>query len=808
MSRHVFAWLVFLATPLAVIPLPPLASASGWYADDAATTTAAGDDDLVRKVRRAIDEGVSYLKSQQRKSDGSWEIGLVAESNPGGPTALVVLALLNAGCKPDDEAVKRGLDYLRKISIGSHSKTYVVGLQTMALCLAKQPTLDKARIEANVAWLLAARLSDGWSYGKLNAPVVGVADNSNTQYALLGLHEAIQYGVKIDDKALKEVQALYVKTQTNGAWAYKPGREIGGSMTMTTAGLCNLIITGLDLAAGKADLRPDGSADRCGQYADNAPIAKALAWIGDRYPARLTEDTIRDRFRHPFYCLYGVERAGRLSGQRFFGGHDWYEVGCRYLVSAQKADGSWSGAASHGTFDYWPVVATSFSLLFLSKGRTPVLISKLAHGGHADMGWNNKRSDVKNLVEFTSRELFKGEPLAWQVFDVRNADAPTEGSRRQLAAQLLQTPLVYFNGHHTAPRDKEAEILKEYLANGGFVLAENCCGRDRFPGFDADFRKLVKQILPDAELKPLEADHPVWLASGKYASSPRDFPLEGVKQGCKTILIYSPVPLAGYWEANRHQDKARGQKAFELGANIIAYATGLEAPRPRLSKVEMVNDNPAEKIKRGFLQVGQLRHEGDWQPAPKAMRNLMAEARKVGLDVVLKTTPVYPSEDAVLDYRFLYLHGRGAFEVKKADLKKLRFNLKSGGVLLADACCGAKAFDGSFRKFVEALFADDGLKLEPIPVDDDLYSAELNGEAITSVKRRAVGADGKRVEPDYKSFRPALEGVKYRGRWLVIYSKYDIGCALEKHSSPECLGHDPHSAMRLGRAAVLSALRR
>src|SRR5581483_8169048 len=149
------------------------------------------------------------------------------------------------------------------------------------------------------------------------------------------------------------------------------------------------------------------------------------------------------------------------------------------------------------------------------------------------------------------------------------------------------------------------------------------------------------------------------------------------------------------WEGNLHSDGGRGQKAFQLGANIVAYATGLEAPRPRLSRVEIAGEDAAAKVRRGFLQVGQLRHEGDWQPAPKAMRNLMAEARKVGLDVVLKTAPVYPGDAAVLDYRFLYLHGRAAFDVKKEELKKLRFNLKSGGLLLADACCGSKAFDAS-----------------------------------------------------------------------------------------------------------------
>ena len=42
---------------------------------------------------------------------------------------------------------------------------------------------------------------------------------------------------------------------------------------------------------------------------------------------------------------------------------------------------------------------------------------------------------------------------------------------------------------------------------------------------------------------------------------------------------------------------------------------------------------------------------------------------------------------------------------------------------------------------------------------------------------------------------PALEGIKYNGRWVVIYSKYDLGCALEHTTSSDCLGHDYASAL-------------
>ena len=122
----------------------------------------------------------------------------------------------------------------------------------------------------------------------------------------------------------------------------------------------------------------------------------------------------------------------------------------------------------------------------------------------------------------------------------------------------------------------------------------------------------------------------------------------------------------------------------------------------------------------------------------------MIEARKAGLDVVYKTKPVDPNFDEdVIDYRFLYMHGRTKFDAKKEDLKSLHFCLTSGGTLLADACCGSKVFDESFRAFMGELFGDDKLKLEKIPLDDPLYAADLNGTGIREVRRRDYGEDGE-----------------------------------------------------------------
>src|SRR5205085_3324294 len=119
------------------------------------------------------------------------------------------------------------------------------------------------------------------------------------------------------------------------------------------------------------------------------------------------------------------------------------------------------------------------------------------------------------------------------------------------------------------------------------------------------------------------------------------FNLEGIDYGCKTVVVYSPDDLSCLWESNQFQS-GRGQLAFRLAGNIVAYATGMEPPKPRLTPAEVVQDDPeGRNIRRGFLKVAQLRHEGDWQPAPNAMRNLMDHLRKTaGLDVLLETKPL------------------------------------------------------------------------------------------------------------------------------------------------------------------------
>jgi hypothetical protein len=115
-----------------------------------------------------------------------------------------------------------------------------------------------------------------------------------------------------------------------------------------------------------------------------------------------------------------------------------------------------------------------------------------------------------------------------------------------------------------------------------------------------------------------------------------------------------------------------------------------------------------------------------------------------------------------------------------------------GGTIFADAACGSPAFDKALRRFVAALLP--GKPLVPIPHDDELYTHKV-GFDLSDVQYSPAAGGHK----DY----PLLEGVKLDGHWAVIYSKYDLGCALEHHEPLQCKGYTHESAVRIATNIVV-----
>ncbi|MGH7128564.1 MAG: DUF4159 domain-containing protein, partial [Planctomycetaceae bacterium] len=213
-----------------------------------------------------------------------------------------------------------------------------------------------------------------------------------------------------------------------------------------------------------------------------------------------------------------------------------------------------------------------------------------------------------------------------------------------------------------------------------------------------------------------------------------------------------------------------------------------------------------DPVERGLLQIAKLRHTGGWDTAPRALRNLLhAMNATVGLSASTKKRTLPASDDNIFKYPVVYMHGRNGFQMSGAERKQLAEYLSRGGVLFADACCGSQKFDRSFRELAAQLYPD--RTLERIPLEHEIFTTQV-GYDIRTVRRRAPEVDDPNqvLNTEGREVEPFLEGIQVDGRYVVIYSKYDISCALERQASAACAGYVHDDAVKIGINILLYAL--
>ncbi len=719
------------------------------------------------EVRTAIAAGRAGLKRVQQPNGGWADFG-----QPGGSSCLAALALVHTGEPLDSQVLERAGNYISGLPL---NYTYTVSLKIQALA-AINPLKYRREIEAAADWLIEQQLPNGmWSYGQAGGLAarlggIGSGDFSNSQFALLGLHEASQAGVKVPRETWSRAERSWVQAQNgDGGWGYMPAlRASTGSMS--AAGVASLFITGNRLDQSSEDGFHEGRALRCGTYKEFRPIVRGLDWLGTNFSTRNNPGS-GGWF---YYYLYALERAGILSGQRFLGRHDWYRAGAARLVRQQQADGSWA--------DNNVIVDTSFALLFLGKGHKPVLMQKLQWSN--DSRWNPDRNDVAHLIAFIGDAL--GEPVSWQV-------APLEAN----LASWLSAPILYMNGHQFPPfREPHVEKLRAYVTMGGTLLMEACCGRD---AFRQGFEQFAKEHFPEYPVVRLSPDHPVFHTL--YELDGSTIELYGIDLGCRTSIFYSPNDLSCLWEQGDIPELS--EQAYRLGANIAAYATGRQ-PLPDKLDIVRVADVEAERKEqpeavRGALHIAQLVHSGDWRPDPKTLPNLATYlSDQLGVDTVQSYVPLVASDPKLADHPVIYMTGHFSFHLLDEHFEPLQRHLRNGGFLFAEACCGRKAFDTSFRELAARLFPDH--PLEPLPANHPILAGSP-GFPLTRVRyRQAVLAEA----PGFDT--PALEGVTINGRTVLVYSPYGIGCGIDGHACFSCRGVEPEDAVKIAANVMLYAL--
>jgi len=770
-----------------------------------AGSAASGQGITPEMVREAIQRGVNYLRNVQNP-DGSWGDWPL---QPGARTSLCTLALLNAGVKPTDPAIQKALANLRKLRIDS---TYALSLQTMVLCQA-EPTRDLPLIRDNVATLLRIQKQDGprkgsWGY----RAGLGEGDNSNTQFALLALYEAERVGARFPERNWRLAKAYWEDCQNpDGSWGYYKG--VPGTGSMTCAGIASLVICNEVLAQPNVAYDPATGRISCCQSAEpgSDAVHRGLSWLSQSNVFAVSHNPGSRQWL--FYYLYGLERVGRMTGRRFFGQHDWYREGCQQLVLVNGPDalsGFWRGIG-HAEND--PQIATSLALLFLSKGRRPTLLAKVQH--RSDQDWNRHPNDAAKLTRYVEPRW--GLDLTWQSVDIRAASVE----------DLLQCPVLFMSGSldpRPASEDalqKLADKLRAYLERGGFLWAEaNCTGQE----FDQGFRALVERIFPEPEyrLRLLPPEHPIWRAE-ESVDMKYHRPILGIEFGCRTSLVYFPPhpaegpgpSLSCLWELSQPNRPSNLPAAVEqqinaalsIGINVLAYATNRELKpkeyylrRPELSRT-------TDALIRGRLAIASLRHPGGCTAAPRALRTLLEVLQQeVKLRVPANPVELSLTDEALFDYHLLFMHGRNAFRFTPAEREQLRTFLNRGGTLFANAICGSQAFTDAFRQEMAQIFPK--TPLERVPPNDPVWTPSFGGFDLKTVSRRdpQPTAPGGKLQAVIRQGPPSFEGIKIDGRWVVLFSPYDLSCALEKHDSLECRGYSRDDAARIAINVVLYAL--
>ncbi|GAC1468264.1 MAG: hypothetical protein NVSMB9_10740 [Isosphaeraceae bacterium] len=316
------------------------------------------------QVDNALARGVAFLKEVQW-AGGEWSFQL-GQDHDLGMTALAALALMENGVEPSDPTIGKAKRVVRRLAEDS-DQTYDLSLAILFLAREqKSQTGPNDSLIRRLANRLARGSDEGvWSYtvprnseddseespaprsSRFRLRRGGGGDNSNTQFALLGLWAAGRHGFD-SNASLEAIDGHFRSTSgSGGRWGYTPGE--GARNSMTCAGLM-----GLSIAAARPNRAERQTARARGAALAADPLfVAALRAVGENAHAIGPQSDI--------YYLWSLERVCVALGLRDLDGFDWYAAGARELLRRQQFDGGWPQ-------EHWGTLPnTALALLFLRK---------------------------------------------------------------------------------------------------------------------------------------------------------------------------------------------------------------------------------------------------------------------------------------------------------------------------------------------------------------------------------------------------------------------------------------------------------
>jgi hypothetical protein len=729
------------------------------------------------QIGQAIHRGVMFLQRAFRNgqlqsgSGGYNDLQHWAGAySTAGVDALCVYALLHAGQANDEKWLAADAPFtsqmLERLKAYDYRATYHRSLRAAALAVYHRPA-DYAALEADVNWLVDSARDGAYTYlaqagsGGQSTPLYlqgyPTWDNSNSQYGLLGVWAGAAAGVSVPDNYWIAVERHWNTCQLpDGQWGYLSGEA--GRLTMTDAGVASLLVTRdyLDHPRRYAGSMLDTGIDHRG---GSAALQRGLDWLDQGDNAIPSQDV--DWLG---YALYGVERVGLASGYKYFGIHDWYSEIAKRLVVTQHGDGAWGTMPP--TLD--TAISTAYSLLFLSRGRHPILFNKLRFNGY----WDNHRHDLENLAAFATHEIER--PINWQVVNLGH-DWP----------DWMDSPVLYIASDE-APRltQHDQDNIRNFALGGGLIYTQADGAGTAFNNWA---RQLAGRLFPQFPLQVLPASHPVYSVLYPLQPGPA---LWGVSNGSRLLMVHSPADLAAAWEVRWSQS---GKLAYQMGLNLFLYAAGKGNLRNR---VESPYVPQWDGVLEHSISVARLRYDGNWDPEPYAWTRLdryLAWETQRGLGVKqVDLSALAPGTFPLAD-----LTGTASHQFTDDEVAAVRAYVAAGGVLLVDACGGQTAFADDVRGGLLAR-AFPGASLQPMPPSHPMLQATRPGaDDLANLTLRPYAM--QLVGPDVK-----LQMLSF-GKGVVVFSPLDFTTGLLGTNTWGVVGYDPAYAAALVKNVILWA---
>ncbi len=639
--------------------------AAMWAAPQVKPLTEVTDDAIDAAIERAI----AHLWSQQ-EADGRWPYkeapdaggvmrSLTGSRWPPGEHCMVMMALEYAGTPQDDERFKKGLKLLQEFDL---KQNYMISCRLVTLAHLFHRSEKEQRgvlrqvMKTDVDQLVANQGAiGGWRYTTPPQPPRAI-DFSNTQLCVLALSEAAKCGIEVPPEAMMRVHQRMISDQRDdggwnyGCWVDAAHENEQSYGNMTAACVASLFLTNEFLTGGLGCPCRSGKSSR-GKDIVGDSLKRGMEWLNREF---LPNRSPKGHNYH--YWIYQAERVGIATGYRYFGEHDWYRDICAYLLPQQTDTGS-----------FGDVVDTSFALLFLIKGRAPILFNKLEHDGD----WNLHAFDLKNLTGYIG--LQKEQQIGWQVIQSSTA-----------VDLWYDAPILFITTEtHWPVTDEMKKKLRAYTDGGGTLLLEASCGN---PGAKAFWEKLAKEVWPEWEFERIDKDHPVWTADVALGGQRPN--LMHMFDGIRSIIFYSPMDISCLWHTNA---VTKSEATFQLGMNLAAYASDKGKLRKRLtgSRIAPGRGLQGQTIAHGGkaeVKVGYLSHGGDWYAGRNyASWSLLADLlkEKASLTLTVQADVDAGAAEANLgQFDLLWLKGRQGLALADAAKAKLKAYLAGGGFLM------------------------------------------------------------------------------------------------------------------------------